>query len=630
MPDPPADLAGTLAADGWVLPPALAAGAPPRWTLVGTVASPTATPVDPAGLVSGEGWSIDWWVGADDRWHLPAREAAVRQELVDDAPVVETLVRIPGGDAIHRAYGIRSPRAVGDEWVVAEITNATAVPFAVALVVRPFVTDAVGAASRITVEATEGGSGRDVAHLVRVDGHPVAVVPRRPARLAAGSRAAGDVVDTVSAGDAGTGLIEATCPDGLATLAMVFPLTHTSVLRVALPVGDVGDDLAYPAVVPDAASVASGWEVHRRGPRYDVPDARLQAAVERSRAQIHLAHDGDAVRRDGHRTPDLEPGATEVLLGAFDLLDRPSEVGTVLTGWTERWVDPEPDLDAMLLAVVARHWSLHRIDELLDWVLPQVVGAVERLDRADKRGRLPSTASRRRAARALSDTASMLAAVDQPEGAARVAALAGRLGGGLASHQPPPAAERLLAAGDAAAAGSEAAIADLQAVLAEASPTGAWPGPGPAGRPTGHDLVAAAALVTAMRSLLVAERPDGLALLPVHPESWYGGGIEVHDAPSGFGRVSYAVRWHGTRPALLWDLDAHLGIGEVRLTAPGLDPTWSTTEPRGEALLGSVAPPPDAENLVAVAEHPGLDPAMRRPGEAPTDPPPMPEGGTFS
>jgi len=42
---------------------------------VGTVASPTATPVDTAGLVVREGWSLDWWIGADDRWHLPAREA---------------------------------------------------------------------------------------------------------------------------------------------------------------------------------------------------------------------------------------------------------------------------------------------------------------------------------------------------------------------------------------------------------------------------------------------------------------------------------------------------------------------------------------------------------------------------
>ncbi|MCB0963541.1 MAG: hypothetical protein KDA98_09615, partial [Acidimicrobiales bacterium] len=118
---PPVGAPGPSAAElreaDWVLPRSL--GAPePRWTLVGTVESPLATAVDPAGLVVGDGWSLDWWVGAEDRWHVPAREAAVRQELVGDVPVVETRVRIPGGDAVARAYGVRAPRGTGDEWVV--------------------------------------------------------------------------------------------------------------------------------------------------------------------------------------------------------------------------------------------------------------------------------------------------------------------------------------------------------------------------------------------------------------------------------------------------------------------------------------------------------------------------------
>ena len=63
---PGADLAGELEAAGWVLPRGLRQQRT-AWSLVGTVSSPLATPVDPGGLVSGEGWSLDWWVGADDR-----------------------------------------------------------------------------------------------------------------------------------------------------------------------------------------------------------------------------------------------------------------------------------------------------------------------------------------------------------------------------------------------------------------------------------------------------------------------------------------------------------------------------------------------------------------------------------
>ena len=45
--------------------------------------------------------AVRWYVAADDRWHVPADEVAVRQRSIDGAPVLETRVRIPGGDVIH-------------------------------------------------------------------------------------------------------------------------------------------------------------------------------------------------------------------------------------------------------------------------------------------------------------------------------------------------------------------------------------------------------------------------------------------------------------------------------------------------------------------------------------------------
>ncbi len=627
----PGGLAARLSNEGWVLPRGVISGGTPAWTLVGTVASPTVTPIDRAGLVVGDGWSLDWWVGADDRWHVPTREAATRQQLVDDAPVVETLVRIPGGDAVHRAYGIRSPRSVGDEWVVAEVQNSTAIPFAVALVIRPMVADGIGAISSITIEPVGGRSGLDEAYLVRVDGRPAVVLPRQPARVAVGNNATGDVLDTVVSGRAGRDLVEITCPDGLATMAMIFPLTHTSVIRAAVPVGDVGDDLDYPSVMPESTTVASGWDIHRRGPGFEIPDQRLTTVLARARAAIHLASDGEVVRRDGHRSPDIEPEATAILLRAFDQLDRPNEVGPILVEWTERPLDPTPEHDIMVLAATATHWRLHHIDGFLDWTMPQLAAAVERLDRAHRKGQLDTVATRRRATNALDDAAAMLAEAGQKAASVKVVELAQTIAADLPDPEPGNASEQLIAAAHAAAAGDPDAYVAISAAAGSASATSAWPGPGPHGRPTGQDLAASAALVVAVRSLLIAERPDGLALLPVHPDGWYGGGIEVHDAPTAHGHLSYAIRWHGTRPALLWDLEPHEGSGPVTITVPGLDPTWSTTELRGDALLAEVVPPAEAEAMTLVAEHADIDPEMRRPGADPTPAPPvLPEGGGFS
>ncbi|MEO6629006.1 MAG: hypothetical protein ABIP03_10615, partial [Aquihabitans sp.] len=443
----------------------------------------------------------------------------------------------------------------------------------------------------------------------------------------------GDVVGRVLGGGAGLELVDAICPDGLATMAMVFPTAHRAMLRVVLPVGDVGDTApGYPSVLPNATDVASGWEVHRRGPRFEIPELHLAASVERARAQLQLAHDGASVRRDGHRSPDLEPGATEVILGAFDVLDRPTEVGTVVARWTDRLATPTPEVDALFLATVSRHWLLHRVDALLDWMLPEVAAAVERLDRADRKGRLTEPAARHLATGALAAAGRMLRGAGQGDAAEAIAALAARLSVG-AKPANASTADRLVHVSERLASGDATAMAELDAMVGDASTTGAWAGPGPGGRQIGQDLAAAAAVVLAARAVLFAERSDGVAILPVHPDGWYGAGIEVHDAPTEWGRLSYAIRWHGIRPALLWEFAPHRGVGPVHVTAPGLDPSWSTTEERGDALLGEVVPPRGLRSIAVVSEHPDIDPVMRRPGSDPSlkpTPPAVPEGGSFS
>ena len=37
--------------------------------------------------VVGESWSLDWWIGADDRWRVAASEPAVRQRTIEGTPV---------------------------------------------------------------------------------------------------------------------------------------------------------------------------------------------------------------------------------------------------------------------------------------------------------------------------------------------------------------------------------------------------------------------------------------------------------------------------------------------------------------------------------------------------------------
>ena len=52
--------------------------------------------------------TLGWAVLAGERWSVPG-EAATRQTLVDDAPVVETRLRAGGGDAVHRVWVVPGP-----------------------------------------------------------------------------------------------------------------------------------------------------------------------------------------------------------------------------------------------------------------------------------------------------------------------------------------------------------------------------------------------------------------------------------------------------------------------------------------------------------------------------------------
>ena len=98
------------------------------------------------------------------------------------------------------------------------------------------------------------------------------------------------------------------------------------------------------------------------------------------------------------------------------------------------------------------------------------------------------------------------------------------------------------------------------------------------------------------RSSVMDPAPDGLLVVPWLesqfaidgtlfprgiPAAWLGQSIEAHGIPTGTSSsISLAVRWHGARPAVLWEQAG----GPVELTAPTASPTWSSREISGEVL----------------------------------------------
>jgi len=684
------------------------------WLLLGTVGGAERAVVDPRGLVTPwpEGWSLDWWIGADDTWHLPSRAAGVRQRLVGDAPVVETVARIPGGELVHRAWAVAAGDGVPDGGaVVVELENASPVPVAVALAVRPF--NVLGRAP-ITAIAIDGT-------VVSVDGRPALLLPKAPSRYAVGDAGRDSVVPTVT-GEAGSTWPDGgvRCAEGRASAAFLFPLPHTATVRVLLPLVAVrpgaarrrGEVVAAadPRRAPDFERVVSGWEVQtRRSPRLELPEPRLDEALAAARrfALLHAAGD-DVAAWPAAVVGGLDTAALCVALDRHGLHD---EAERLVLGFADRQgldgsfagESNRVDAAAAWLHAVGHHVRTTGDPTVAEALVGPVAKAAHHLRRrlSARRGRradtppglfppgpTPPWVPAGRAAslhdalwarRGLIDGAFALEVAGQPEAAEEPRALAAEVTAGLVAAVTA-LAEQPLGGADAVAVttalaatlvGPEVPPTELVAALAlalEAAPElvrgGVWQAPGAAGlsprltaataaaraaqaRPDvaeplawllergapvwswpelvhprsgggcggeGHHAASTAAVLDLVARLAVVELGGGLDLLPAVPDAWLGQPMEVHGVPTSFGRLSFAVRWHGERPALLWELEPHEdgavtravtdAAGGLVLRAPGLDPTWRSEELRGEALLASpgrlptppeASPPPGAD-----------------------------------
>jgi hypothetical protein len=188
--------------------------------------------VTPWGAI--ESWEagdrLDWYVAADDRWHVPADEPSVRQTRVEGTPVVETRVRVPQGDVVHRAWSV----ADGGGVTIVEITNESTLPIAVAFSHRAVLTQ------------------RPIPNV------PVAGLDQRGIEL----------------------------PDG----AFVLPIGHATSVRVGLP-HRAGTAVpgALPAGLPGHAQVVRGWlALTERASRLVLPEPWVGHADEITSVRCEL------------------------------------------------------------------------------------------------------------------------------------------------------------------------------------------------------------------------------------------------------------------------------------------------------------------------------------------------------
>lgn len=499
---------------------------------------------------------LRWAVHAGDGWSEPGHDGVrVVQQGRAGAAVVETRVRVPSGELIHRCFAVVTGERPS---VVVELENASAVPVAVALGLH-----------RSSLLGGDGGSTPALtaeAASVLADGEPVLFLDRPPAAPA-----------------------RADAPDHL---PVVVPVTHRSTARVL--VAGPGAGWGREAI-PSGERVVAGWQAHL------VRGARLRADEPLADESWSTAVAGLLTATAIEHVPP-PPGVTRWVAadecrvaGALALAGFAAEAGPVLGSVLESCqagpLGPSVADEVAVLQAVTAHGRVSGDLRLVDTFLVDLVAAADRVLRAGGRRR-PRLARRRPSPHPV------------PGGRSAVLGLAAAI---AALGQPEAAAELAGAVGDDPEPGRSGPV--LQAALERVDRIRRrnlrWPSEvDDAGRcvaGAGDDPRRAAEVVALVRAALVDDTPPPgradtapvVAVLPRLLPIWWRRGLEVFGMPTAAGRLSFGVRWHGTRPALLWDLEPVAGVvGEdVVLRCPGLDPSWEGRGVTGDALLAATAEP---------------------------------------
>lgn len=402
-----------------------------NWTAVGNPGSAWEAIVDPRGLVTPwfDGWSLDWWVGDGEGWHVPARTAGVRQRLLAAMPVVETSMPVAGGEVVHRVWavdettpaGAGEPVAGRDERLVVEVESRSAGPLSLALAIRPYNPEGLAVVEELAVSSDR----------VAVNGRLALCLPGPPEGATASTFHDGDSAHRVFAGATGSPPLQVRDVAGMAQAALVYPLPPGGRLRVEVPLlatcrarraatpAAVADGYAgepprgdWPLLAArdlreapaDAAAVARDWHARavERGMRLSLPDPRLAEAVAANRAFLLLLHDGR----------DITPGPTTYhrfwfrdaafMLAALDRYGLHEEAASVLASYPGRQHADgfffsqrhEWDANGCALWSLAEHWRLARDRDLVEPLARAIVRGAEWIARKRRETRRADPAFR--------------------------------------------------------------------------------------------------------------------------------------------------------------------------------------------------------------------------------------------
>jgi hypothetical protein len=259
-----------------------------NWTGVGNPACPVEPVVDERGLTTPfrDGWSIDVWLAEADRTMFPSALDDVRQMLVADLPIVETIF------ASQRVCVETFVWTAGSRLIVRAVVrnvSTTRVSCRIALAVRPFNPEGVAPLHSLHAD-------RDSATMTLDGGTRLEFFPTPDAFVLSNHRD-GDTAELFRRGTpTGTGP-SVTCAKGLAN--------GYAELRMELEPDAMREFMCSLALDHDRAAARSGGSLEAARDRWEAllaagaavttPDSALDAICRSSLATLLMLCDGDVI-----------------------------------------------------------------------------------------------------------------------------------------------------------------------------------------------------------------------------------------------------------------------------------------------------------------------------------------------
>ena len=520
--------------------------------------------------------AVEVWFGHGERWVKGDSGDGLRQTRLGGLPIVETRQKLDDGDVVQTAWADEA--GVGQGRIVLELANETNISVVVAVVVRPLAL--IGSARIESARVAESRIIIDKLPLVELGRLPGDVVTATDDDDASALRAQLTLGETKIDGE--SAIVD---PGGRCSLAALLPLTRGSSRQIEIVEGH--EEVSVAAAPLD--TVEAGWKAHLR----PTPDIDLPGWPQH-----------------------LPIALTSSLIGSTGTPGRPLGDGS--------WRLVDDSMRAVALARSGLDWAAaHVTDAILadvtegrigrdDWAaVASACGAIafspEGHEVLARHGDAVAAVcghglSRSRTPNLVSPLVAAIKAAHGEAAAIDAAGIDGTMrnptdgvvytqhGFGVAPESESALREVLSASGApdaqkvglsmAASAATDYPYEPLVPLRSLAGSTWSW-----SRDLCGDSPHARAALLIGLTSLCVAELPDGVIdVFPGASSRWLGQKLAFSDMPTSAGRLSMAVRWHGERPALLWELSDRADQ-PFTLTCSRLDPSFSTSETAGEALL---------------------------------------------